>query len=123
MAVCGAGVRLPTVSQLHRNTVWVKTWPSPLDRAPLACSIPAHGKALGAGEGGECGKEQNSIPENGDFLPHLLPPLHSTLDPFLSVASVHPPEENYRTATGLTIQISHIPFSILVLICAALVCP
>lgn len=89
MAVCGAGVRLPTVSQLHRNIVWVKTWPSPLGRAPLVCSIPAHGKALGAGEGGECGKEQNSIPENGDFLPHLLSPTALHIPFSLSPLSTH----------------------------------
>lgn len=111
--VCEQGLRLPSMSQLHRNIVWVKNWPNPIDLGFFVYSIPIYDKTLGVGEGGKCDKKQNSIPENGDFLPHLLHPC--TPDPISSVCP--PAEENY----GLTVQLSHIPFSILVLICTALV--
>lgn len=111
--VCEQGVRLPSMAQLHRNIVWVKNWPNPIDLGFFVYSIPIYDKTLGVGEGGKCDKKQNSIPENGDFLPHLLHPC--TTDPISSVCP--PAEENY----GLTVQLSHIPFSILVLICTALV--
>lgn len=99
--VCGQRVRLPTISQLHRNIVWEKNWHNPIDLVSFLCSIPIYDKTPGVGEGTKCGEKQNSIPENGDFLPHLLPPC--TPDPISSVCP--PAEESY----GFTIHLSHIP--------------